>query len=103
MTDYLTIDEAGDILAAAVDDWDNTQAQAEGWAIFNLGDDLGTGIERLDEEAIFADDDEAETYIRAQDTDYHRRALEIEHAANSMRFHLWGPEWVDSRCGPPPR
>jgi hypothetical protein len=97
---FLSIDEAGEILAAAVDDWNNDQAQAEGWAIFNLGDDLGTSIDRDDETAVFEGDEAAVAFVRAQDTDYHRRALKIHHAADSMRFHLWGLEWVHSRIGP---
>lgn len=96
-TIYLSIDDAEHILA---DHWDNNPAIAEGWAIFNLGDDLGTGIEKDDEAAVFETDTAAEQFILGQDTDYHRRALEIQHAANSVRFHTWGPEWVDSRIGP---
>ena len=98
---YLPLEKAGDILHAAVDDWDNTQAASEGWSIFNLGDDLTTGIERLDEDAVFPNDEAAQAMIQAQQTAYHQRAIEIHHAADSVRAHLWGADWVDSRCGPP--
>lgn len=31
----------------------------------------------------------------------HQVALDIHDAADAIRYHLWGPEWVNSRCGPP--
>lgn len=83
---YTEFDPAEQELPANVDveeDWDDTQATEEGWAIFEAHgtDDLGMlRIERIDEAAIFDGDPAAWHYVvsRARaGSEYHQRALQI--------------------------
>lgn len=110
MIPYLSLVAAKATLDAATDTFDYTSAAFEGWSIFNLPprparrieDYLTTGIERIDELEMFADDRAVVEMCGQTGMPHHIHALLIDHAANSIRFHLWGPEWVDSRCGPTP-
>lgn len=113
---YLTLNEARTFLTTAAERWlpHDNEANNEGWSIFNLmdeGDSLDAGIEHYNDPGMFDCDnpidfngDEAVVeHCRrkaAEGSPCHTLALEIEHALNSLRFHLWGPDWVDSRMGP---
>ena len=83
---YAEFDPAEQELPANLDveeDWDDTQATEEGWAIFEAHgtDDIGMlRIERIDEAAIFDGDPAAWNYVvsRARaGSEYHQRALQI--------------------------
>lgn len=124
---YLPLDEARALVLAEIDTWNDSDHEKlsirEGWSVSNLflnaSRDIDyltdAGIARLDQpwdhegclrkepfdgddvvvellqERVAAGEDPSGTYALA---------LRIEHALNSMRFHLWGESWVDSRCGP---
>ena len=82
----------------------------EGWAIFNFNADseypedyLETGVEKFDEEAIFASDDAALDHIAARaaaGSAPHLATIVIEGACNAIRAAIWGEQWIDSRMGP---
>ena len=58
--------------------WDNTQAFAEGWGLFDLDDTLS--IEKLDESDRFKSDDDARNYVLWQalhGSRYHLEAMEL--------------------------
>jgi len=124
---YLMLDEARAIVEDAVISWDRSEhevlATSEGWGISNLLLDdrrqidtlTDAGIERFDEpwehpdclrEEPFEGDEAVVEMLRARVeknedvTGAYAKALGIEHALNSLRFHLWGEKWVDSRSGP---
>ncbi len=124
---YLALDEARSLATGAIAAWDGSDHEKlsirEGWAISNLFlNDLRTidhltdaGIVRLDEpwehegclrtEPFDGDETVVEllqTRVAAGEdpTGAYALALSIEHALNSMRFHLWGERFVDSRSGP---
>jgi len=126
---YLPLDEARAIVRDAIGTWNDSSHErlsiAEGWALSNLFlNDLrqldhltDAGIVRLDEPGEYEgclrtepfEGDEAvvellQTRVAAGEdpTGTYALALHVEHALNSMRFHLWGEEFVDSRCGPDP-
>lgn len=119
MTAYLTLADAKALLDTACGTKVYaTQVHGELWALFNVptvpSDDprdyLTIGIERIDEPSEFGidapgfeSDDDALDHVRKRAEEgsrLHRRALELHHAADSMRNHLWGPDMVESRCGP---
>lgn len=119
---HLALDEAREAIrtlgAAWVTNENDKLANAEGWNIFNLPDRLDrdptdAGIEAYDpplegegssDPIDFPNgDDDVIAHCRkraAEGSIPHATALRIEHALNSIRFHLWGEEWVDSRIGP---
>ena len=85
------------------------QPTGEGWAVFNLPDNprdtipadfLTVGIERFDEEEVFASDEEALDWVTEQDTEQHRIALDIHAEADLVRAILWGPDCRDRRTPP---
>jgi hypothetical protein len=117
---YLTLDEAKSILDRAVGSWNCLPAHKQGWSIFNLpmvphadvASYIDVGIERFDDPTEFpayegkhhwGSDQAVDTALQgwaAEGDTYALETLHIHHAADSIRFHLWGPDWVDSRCGP---
>lgn len=107
---YYTVPVARAVLQSAGTMWENSQyqelANSEGWDIFNLVGNstfLDAGIERLDELAIFEDDDAAVAHVQAcasAGSQGHSNAIVIEHACNSLRYWAWGATWVTSRTGP---
>ena len=122
---YLSLDEARNVIATEGACWEGSDHQAlanrEGWNIFNLhlpnrpGEPTEAGIERYDSPEDYEgcaittpwSSDEAvienlqQRIIAARDhTGTYAMALRIEHALNSLRYHLWGEDYVDSRCGP---
>lgn len=108
--DIMTLADARAYLTVARTIWSqySERASHEGWNVFNLRENgdvdalTDAGIERIDEAGIFADDDDAVDHVRSQMADsvmYHH-AFCINKACNSLRYHLWGADWVDSRCGP---
>lgn len=91
--------------AAAVEA-DNIANGAEGWAVFDAAEDcaLSLTIARDDEAAIFPDDAAALLYVARRALEgnpRHARALALHALADRLRILTWGPEWVDSRMGPP--
>lgn len=118
-SDFLTLEDARELIATVGATWEGsafqTIAHREGWDIFNLvpdGDNTDAGIERFDDPREhpgctnplpFVNDEAAVQHCQARahlGSDAHDTALNIEHALNSIRFHLWGAEWIDSRIGP---
>jgi hypothetical protein len=116
---YMPLDEAKALLDRSC----GTEAYApqthgEPWCVANLPLSAASGavsytdvgVERIDmpedvgiEGPGFASDDEAVEHLRtraAAGSDLHAQALRIDHAANSIRFHLWGRDMVNSRIGP---
>lgn len=86
-------------------DFDGSQAEREGWNIFETTGTLDEGdlrLERVDEAAIFQDDLEAWSFVyarAAEGSEYHRTALSIIAADNpteaaQIALHLG----VDSIC-----
>lgn len=76
------------------ENFDNSQAMSEGWAVFHTtgtNDDGDFRIERLDEEAIFADDQAAWDHViekAAQCSAYHQNALRFIRRHNETEFAL---------------
>jgi len=124
---YLALDEARSAARNAIAAWDGSEHEKlsirEGWAVSNLflndRRDIDyltdAGIVRLDEPwehegclrtEPFDGDETVVELLQARvaadedPTGTCALALRIEHALNSMRFHLWGESFVDSRCGP---
>ena len=68
-----------DIAAATKnDDWDNTQAEDEGWAIFTANTGPEFQIQRDDEQGIFEEDEDAWKFVAEQanaGSAYHQQAL----------------------------
>ena len=121
MTTHLSIEEAKSLIDSAAGSREFTPTEhQEAWMLANLpyeakndpAEYLDIGIEKIDypeefedlSEAIpFACDEEAWHHVQAkadQGSEMHRRAIRIHQAANSLRFHIWGEEWIDSRIGP---
>ncbi|HIV77265.1 MAG TPA: hypothetical protein H9899_07055 [Candidatus Sphingomonas excrementigallinarum] len=118
---YLPLAEACEIVGTLGGAWEGSEQQKvahdEGWNIFNLvpgGEQLDAGIERYDEplehgcpypldfdgdEAVIAHC-QAKIEANADPIGTYATALKIEHALNSIRFHVWGESYVDSRTGP---
>lgn len=96
---------------APVIEKDNETNLTEGWAVFNIGGAeltaqtaLSVGIEKLDEMDRFIDDNYLclQLASRALKGDVRAaRALAVQSMADRLRILTWGPEWVDSRMGPP--
>lgn len=76
-------------------DFDNGVAGAEGWGIFECGGSANGYYQlcRLDEEAIFASDDEAWKHVVAKVAEgsaYHRSALDYIRAHNPIEWASFG-------------
>lgn len=119
MNEYLSVENAKAIIDAECGSDDFTvPAHGELWVVANLPGTpqpraenyLDIGIERVDvpgeygiDAAGFDDDADAVEHVRrqaGQDSTIHLRALSIDHAANSLRFHVWGADHVDRRTWP---
>ncbi|BBD98071.1 hypothetical protein SAMIE_1015720 [Sphingobium amiense] len=108
--EIMTLADARAYLTVARTIWPqySERATREGWDVFNLRESgdvdalTDAGIERIDETEIFTDDDDAVDHVRSQMavSVMHHHAFCINKACNSLRYHLWGADWVDSRCGP---
>lgn len=123
---YLSLTDAIDVVNTLGIAWEGSDHQKiahnEGWGIFNLPSTpnnpedadhlpLDAGIERYDSPEewnsanpiAFTWDGAVVSYCLAQaleGSQAHATALKIEHALNSMRYHVWGEPLVDSRLGP---
>jgi hypothetical protein len=78
-------------------EFDNSQAQQEGWGIFScIGSDNGEfQLCRLDEEAIFPDDQKAWLFViskAAEGSIYHRSALDYIREHNPIEWASFGKE-----------
>ncbi len=122
MNEYMPVDAAKAVIDAECGSDDFTVlAHGELWVVANLprmprpdaSSYLDIGIERVDapeeygiDAAGFEDDDEAVGHVRRNSesgSPLHARALRIDHAANSLRFHIWGAEGVHRRTWPEPQ
>lgn len=125
---YLSLEAARAIVDTLGKAWEGSDQQKaanrEGWNIFDLMptkaagakfDPTDAAICRYDDPQIWdgcertqawADDGVVVSYCQAKvaanddPTGMYATALQIEHALNSIRFHTWGADWVDSRMGP---
>lgn len=71
-----------DLAVTEEGEWDNTQAETEGWSIFSANTGPEFQIQRDDEMAIFAEDKDAWSHVIGQantGSDYHQRAIHFLH------------------------
>jgi hypothetical protein len=64
------------------DNWDNSRAIDEGWALFDSDGCLD--LQRIDEDEIFDNDQDAIDYVRNEaeaGSEYHKRALQLHGTA----------------------
>lgn len=76
-----------------------------GWALFNFRPSyyLDCSLERIDEAEIFEDDETALAWVKALAGEGDKTAIIavlVNDLCNALRYKIWGPQWVDSRCGP---
>jgi len=94
--DSFTCDNCGDdICVEEVEipppDFDNTQAQSEGWGIFET-DGSSSGpyqLQRMDDEEVFEDDDAAARFVQQRASyghHYHASALEFLREHNPIEY-----------------
>lgn len=119
MADFMELGDAKALIETACGtEVYGTKVHGELWALFNVPivpstdprDYLTVSIDRIDvpsdfgvDEPGFESDEDAMDHVRhraAAGSKLHLRALAIHHAADSMRFHMWGEAMIDSRIGP---
>jgi hypothetical protein len=80
------------------------ETSGQGWDLFNVGEPLLMGIERLDDAAVFEDDESALLHAFKEsfkpEGDVAKAAVTLHGLANELRARTWGREHANRRTPP---